>query len=108
MIKIPSANLCSGTATVKSVTSIAEFADIISNLNCNQALTYGVPTNGITDSIIVTKKKYSYGRNGRNEPSLITRSEQHFQWPTSAGIMMFDYDPDDEVLEKDAVLELLY
>ena len=105
IIKIPSANLCSGTATVKSVTSIFEFADIISKLNSNQALTYGVPTNGITDAKIVTKNKFD---EGSNKPNLITRSEQHFEWPASAGIMMFDYDPDDVVLEKDVVLNLLY
>ena len=105
MIKIPSANLCTGTATVKSVTSIFEFADIISKLNSNQALTYGVPTNGITDAKIVTKNEFD---KGSNEPNLITRSKQHFEWPVSAGIMMFDYDPDDEALEKDVVLKLLY
>ena len=62
-------------------------------------------TNGITDAKIVTKSEFD---KRSNEPNLITRSKQHFEWPVSAGILMFDYDPDDADLEQDVVLKVLY
>jgi len=105
VIKTPSANLCRGKVCVKSVSSIREFADLLLTLEQNQALTYGVPKKGLTKAEIVTKKDFDQAPQASN---VITRTEHWFEWPSGAGIMMLDYDPDDHVFEKEAVLEILY
>jgi hypothetical protein len=58
---------------------------------------------------IVTKKAFEKVFETLSDTkNVITRSNDHFEWPSSAGIMMFDYDPDGEPLSQTAVLDLLY
>lgn len=105
MVKIPSAHLSKGEAIVKSITDLREFADMLQTLTPNQALLYGIPKNGIKRAAIITTKQYNADH---KQSSVITRSSKHFEWSSGPGFMMFDYDPDDETLTKQEVLELLY
>ena len=105
IVKISSANLAKGEASVKSIANLQEFADLLQELTPNQALLYGIPKNGIKHTNITTTKEYKAKLQKTN---FITRSSAHFEWPNGPGIMMFDYDPEDEVLTKQEVLNLLY
>jgi hypothetical protein len=78
---------------------------LLQRLKHNQSLVFGVPTKGLTSANIVTKKKFD---ELPETSGVITRSNGHFEWPSGAGIMMFDYDPDGEPLDQGDVLALLY
>lgn len=106
MVKQPSAQLIEGSAETMELTTISDFAALLTMLESNQALVYGVPNDGITNAKVITKKRYS--ELGGNTQGFITRTNEHFSWYSGAGIMMFDYDPDGEALDKEAVLQLLY
>ncbi len=106
MVKQPSAQLIEGSAETMELTTISDFAALLTMLESNQALVYGVPNDGITNAKVITKKRYS--ELGGNTQGFITRTNEHFSWHSGAGIMMFDYDPDGEALDKEAVLQLLY
>ena len=105
MIKQPSANLSKGTAELVSIQSMQEFSELLQSLETNQALIYGVPSGALSQAKVVTKK--AFGALEDTE-GVITRSNDHFEWPAGPGIMMFDYDPDGEALGQEAVLQLLY
>ena len=104
MIKQPSANLAKGTAELVSIQSMQEFSDLLQSLETNQALVYGAPSGALSQAKVVTKKAFE--TLGDTE-GVITRSNEHFDWPAGPGIMMFDYDPDGEALSKDEVLDML-
>lgn len=106
MVKQPSAQLIEGSAETMELTTISDFAALLTMLESNQALVYGVPNDGIANAKVITKKRYS--ELGGKTQGLITRTKEHFSWSSGAGIMMFDYDPDGEALDKEAVLQLLY
>ena len=61
MVKQPSAQLYEGTADVATLTTITDFAELLTSLQPNQALVYGVPNNGITHANIVTEKRKELG-----------------------------------------------
>ena len=105
MVKLPSAQLTRGEAEVVSVTCIEEFGELLQGLADSQALVYGVPKHGLTQAKIVTKKTLE---SLDGSPGVIARSNDHFEWPASPGVMMLDYDPDGEALDRETVLELLY
>ena len=105
MVKVPSAQLTKGEAEVVSVTCIEEFAELLQGLADSQALVYGVPKHGLTQAKVVTKKDLE---SIDGSPGVIARSNDHFEWPAAPGIMMLDYDPEGEALDREAVLELLY
>jgi hypothetical protein len=105
MVKVPSAQLTRGEAEVVSVTCIEEFGELLQGLADSQALVYGVPKHGLTQAKIVTKKTLESLPHATN---VIARSNDHFEWPASSGVMMLDYDPEGEALDREAVLELLY
>ena len=105
MVKVPSAQLTRGEAEVVSVTCIEEFAELLQGLADSQALVYGVPKHGLKQAKVVTKRDLE---SLDGSPGIIARSNDHFEWPASPGVMMLDYDPDGEALDREAVLELLY
>jgi hypothetical protein len=105
MVKIPFAHLTKGRAKVVQIQSLKEFSQLLQGLEHSQALVYGVPIDALLQPKVVTKKVFESLSDTKN---VITRSNDHFEWPSSAGIMMFDYDPEDEALDKEAVLQLLY
>ena len=105
MVKAPIAQLTRGEAEVVSVTCIEEFGELLQGLADSQALVYGVPKHGLTQAKIVTKKTLESLPHATN---VIARSNDHFEWAASPGIMMFDYDPEGEAFDRDAILELLY
>lgn len=106
MIKQPSAQLIEGTAEVKSLATISDFSNLLVGLTADQALVYGVPNEGMTSAKVVTKRRYD--QLGTNTQGYITRTNDHFDWSTGGGVMMFDYDPNGEALDKEAVLNILY
>ncbi|NRP46573.1 hypothetical protein XMD543_000598 [Marinobacterium sp. xm-d-543] len=105
MVKVPSAQLTRGEAEVVSITCIEEFAELLQGLADSQALVYGVPMHGLTHAKVVTKKDLE---SLDGSPGVIARSNDHFEWPAAPGIMMLDYDPEGEALDRETVLELLY
>jgi len=105
MVKIPSAHLTRGNAEVVEIQSMQEFSELLQGLEDSQALVYGVPKGSLSQAKVVTKKAFSTLSDTKD---VITRSNDHFEWPSTAGIMMFDYDPDDTVLDQEAVLNVLY
>jgi len=105
MVKIPSAHLTRGNAEVVEIQSMQEFSELLQDLEDSQALVYGVPKGSLSQAKVVTKKAFSALSDTKD---VITRSNDHFEWPSTAGIMMFDYDPDDTVLDQEAVLNVLY
>ena len=106
MVKTASAQLIEGNADTTQLTTISDFATLLTTLAANQALVYGVPNDDITTAKVVTKDRYE--QLGANTQGFIPRTKEHFSWSSGAGIMMFDYDPDGEALDKKAVLQLLY
>lgn len=105
MIKQPSANLTKGYAELVNTQTLQEFSALLQGLEANQALVYGVPTGALARAKVVTKNTFE---TLVDKEAVITRSNDHFEWPMGPGIMMFDYDPDGNALDKKAVLQLLY
>lgn len=105
VIKEPSAQLIKGKAEVATLSTLQEFSELLQGLSDNQALVYGVPKGALSQANVVTKKAFE---KLDDTDDTITRSNDHFEWPAGPGVMMFDYDPDGEALDKDAVLQLLY
>jgi hypothetical protein len=105
VIKEPSAQLYEGQARVVNIQSMQEFSDVLQDLKCNQALVYGTPKGELSTAEVVTKDVYE---SLKEKQGVITRSKDHFAWPTGKGIMMFDYDPDEAALCMEEVLDVLY
>lgn len=105
LVKSPGGELVSGTAEVVTVSSLSEFAALLSSLSPAQALTYGVPERNSVK--IVTKSQWL--KMGRPADA-VPRSKDAFSWPAGAGVMMNDYDPgaDAGVLDREALLASLY
>ena len=90
--KTASAHMIRGNAEVFEVADAHEFANLLTSLKTNQALTFGVPDCG--DCEIVTKDAY----NKLGQPSgFATRTNDHFHFSPGPGIMMLDYDPSEGV-----------
>lgn len=83
--KQPAANMYSGTAE-RLTMSFVDFASSFDRMDGNTAYGYGVHSGALPDKVnIVTK--------GRESGNSISRSKDHFSYPTSGGILMLDHDP---------------
>jgi len=106
LIKKPSAQLYEGLAEVKGLNTLQDFSKLLETLKPNQAIVYGVPKSGESSGKLVTKNRYEALS---DKKGILTRTNDHFDWPNGSGIMMFDYDPEeDEALSKEDLLSLLY
>jgi len=96
--------LISGDAARREVSTLAEFARLLTRLGSNQALTYGVPD---AEKICLTTKG-EWEREGK-PANVIPRTNETFAWPEGPGILMIDYDPEPETppLARDELIALL-
>lgn len=90
LISGTSANMTHGHAKKHQVHSAQQFADLLKTLNTNQALAYGVTKED--EAVLLSRKEYAK-QGCPNEA--ITRTKENMHWPTGAGVLMIDYDPDD-------------
>ncbi len=107
LIKIPGGAMTLGMCKKMSLSSARQIPELISSLQSDQALVYGVPQH--SEAIIVTQKALqNTKRNGG--PPIIARDREHFSWSPGAGILMNDYDPPvgQTPLSSVAFRELLY
>lgn len=107
LIKEPGGVLIEGEAERLCLTGIAEFAQLLTDLTPNRALSYGI--NGHDFARVVTKGKVEAATKDSPLP-VIARDREHMRWPEGAGILLGDYDPadDGDSLSPDALLSLLY
>lgn len=80
------ANITRGAMEVRAVTNVHEFAELLSELNANQCLTYGLPPR---NAALVTEAEWH--KQGEPDDPL-PRTKDVFGWPVGAGVMMGDYD----------------
>jgi hypothetical protein len=102
---VPSAQLWRGKVDVCTFRDIAEFADFLPTLRTTQALMYGVPRDGRSSNIVTQAML-------EQRPGLmntIARTNRHFIWLRSSGIMFLDYDPPKggEALSREALVAAL-
>ena len=86
--KSTSANMVEGQAEVMRLASMEDFAALLSSLEQNQALCFGVPEQSPVK--LLTKKRFE--EMGR-PAGYLPRSKEAFSWPDGAGLMLLDYDP---------------
>lgn len=82
------AQLTKGHVKTMTVNSLEEFAAVLDGLNHHQAVGYGVCESG--DTVIESRGKRL---DVQAPPGTVFRTRHFFNWPTSNGIMMIDYDP---------------
>nr|WP_180203843.1 hypothetical protein [Pseudomonas sp. SbOxS1]NYU03605.1 hypothetical protein [Pseudomonas sp. SbOxS1] len=107
LIKESGGVLIEGEAERLCLTGIAEFAQLLTDLTPNRALSYGI--NDHDFARVVTKGKVEAAAKDSPLP-VIARDRKHMRWPEGAGILLGDYDPadDGDSLSPDALLSLLY
>ena len=95
-----------GRFEVLAVNELSELIPILTALDTNQALSFGVPRSSLMTGRVVTD-----GTPEANRPrDAITRTREAFRWPDGGGILHLDYDAPDEgeALTRDALLAELY
>lgn len=107
LIKESGGMLYEGEAERLTLLSITDFAELLTGLGPNRALTYGV--NGHDFARVVTKGNVQAAEKDSPLP-VIARDREHMTWPEGPGIFLGDYDTPDvgESLSPDALLSLLY
>ena len=110
LVKVPAANLIEGEFTVKTVSSLKEFAAGLDAASWNQCHVYGMFKDGassgrITAQTIKTKYPQRYA-------SYHTRTKREMAWSSSGGVLFLDYDPPKgegmpPPLSKDALIRAL-
>lgn len=86
--KKTTAQLSEGKVEIKTIDGLGGFKNLLMNLNHNQCLVYGCPSEAA--KFIVTKGKWL--EIGKPQDS-IPRCEDTFNWLNEPGILMLDYDP---------------
>lgn len=85
--------------TIESVSiDFSELPDFLDNLNHNQAITHGLSVDQVVNNDMEPMKIVSRRLLGKFE-NATTRTKDKFFWPEE-GIIMFDYDPPDDVTPK--------
>ena len=89
LLKQAGGAMAAGHAQVIEVADLDAFAAVLKGLETSQALVYGTPERQAVG--LVTKRRWhELGR--PDDP--IPRTTEAFSWPSGAGVMMADYDPD--------------
>jgi len=103
--KSVAASVFRGAMTTVTMNSMDEFVNVLTELEINQALCYGIPAH---DADLVTEAEWvSLGRPDNPLP----RTNSTLSWPAGPGMLMLDYDPSsagDAVLSRAELLEALY
>jgi hypothetical protein len=89
VVKTASAALTAGSVEVLELDTLEQFFHVLAGLKPNQALAYGRPLTGNTAKL-VTKDAYAQLN---NTAGYITRTNEHFGWASTGGVLMIDYDP---------------
>jgi hypothetical protein len=104
LVKLTSAQMVAGHASVQSVEDLESFADLLVSLDYSDALVYGVPPSNSMD--VMTRE--SWVKAGRPSDKC-TRTNEHFSFRHAPGWMFIDYDPHagSRTLDKDELLQAL-
>ncbi|WP_371056844.1 hypothetical protein [Rhodosalinus sp. K401] len=96
--------LIAGSAEVREIRTLQDFAALLLELASDQALIYGRPE---ATSIGLTTRE-AWEADGRPSDR-IPRTNDTFHWPEGPAIMMLDYDPEDgsEPLGHEALVEVV-
>jgi putative DNA primase/helicase len=101
--KTPGGILIHGNAEVVHVDGQLGFAKILPALGPDQALIYGQPKSSPVQ--IITEEEWN--KQGQPDGS-IPRTAKNFHWNKGPGILMLDYDPeDDEIYSRDQLVATL-
>ena len=106
----PGGVLVSGRARQVAVTSLAEFASVLTALTPANAAAFGITRFA---TVRIVPKREAHHPNLLHRPCeqpIVSRTREHFDWPAGPGLMMLDYDPAPgcEALAPQAWRELLY
>lgn len=99
-------NMLEGEARRAYLNNLSDFADLLTRLEPNQALSYGC-AEGDYHTVTTTKKKLALG--GDDSKNVIARTREYFSWQTRPSFLMLDYDPPkDTAKTRDELLAALY
>lgn len=103
------ANMVQGTGITKTFKDINELAEILTGLNTNQAMTWGIVPDKQTDTPFQIFSKTEYEKQGQPQ-NAVTRTKDFFRWGDFGGVMMLDFDFKDEskALSKEQIIKTLY
>lgn len=97
--KRTTAHVTAGRMEAISVASLAEFASLLQQLEPNQALAYGVPAASPVELV----SEADWAQAGRPEGKL-PRTRKTYSWAAGPGVMMLDYDADDDPMARDDLI----
>lgn len=103
--KETAAMLSRGSIENLELADFDEFLKVLPELQCNQALTYGISRQG--SGLVCSAERW--GELG-NPSGMWPRNRDNFCWPSGGGILMLDYDPhrNSDPLGREALLKCLY
>lgn len=103
------ANMVQGTGITKTFKDINELAEILTGLNTNQAMTWGIVPDKQTNTPFQIFSKTEYEKQGQPQ-NAVTRTKDFFRWGDFGGVMMLDFDFKDEnkALSKEQIIKTLY
>ena len=103
------ANMVQGTGITKTFKDIGELAAILTGLNTNQAMTWGIVPDKQTDTPFQIFSKTEYEKQGQPQ-NAVTRTKDFFRWGDFGGVMMLDFDFKNEskALSKEQIIKTLY
>ncbi len=104
LLKSPGGNLVQGKVETRTLETLADLAAILQSLTPAQALVYGQPIN--TAARVMTRKAFA---EAGKPAGATTRTNDAFQWPQGAGVLMLDYDPaaGGGPLDRDALVQAI-
>lgn len=97
------AMLYEGTVT-RLACSPTEFIKELQAIGPNDCLSYGLPINDHATQVTTSSNFEAAG----HPNTMMPRTAAAMTWPTGAGILMVDYDPEDTILTPDELREALY
>lgn len=81
-----------------------QFISTLTSIGVNDCLSYGIPCNPNATALTTQSAFEKAGK----PKHLMPRTAQAMQWPDGLGIMLIDYDPEDNSLDRDELLKALY
>ncbi|MEI4488260.1 hypothetical protein V8J36_18870 [Frigidibacter sp. MR17.14] len=102
LVKTTSAQMIEGKVETLSVATPQDFVDTLKALGTAQALVYGTPPTDAPNRVVTTAM-LAQGATG------IARSNAHFAWPGTGGVLMIDIDPEEgeQAPDRDTLVGLL-
>jgi len=86
--KIPGGQMVEGSAEVIHLAGLEDFIEVLTQLDTNQALAFGLPP---VERCEITSERL-WHEQGKSE-GVYTRSRKHFRFVDDPGIMFLDFDP---------------